>query len=152
MKKISLFAAVLMLVASIWTDSASAQFAKPKDAEDYREATMKLISSHFSRMGPVMKGQKPYDKAEIKANVAILATLSALPWQAFPEGTQSEYALADIWTDPAGFKAAQDKFKSAVDNLSASADTGNLEQIKKSFGAVGASCKSCHDVYHEKKK
>ena len=152
MNKISLVAAgVMLLLASLWADSASAQFDKPKDAEDYRAATMTLISSHFTRMDPVMKGKKPYDKAEIQANVAILSTLAALPWQAFPEGTQSEYALADIWKDPAGFKAAQQKFTSAVAKLSAAADTGDLAQIKKAFGAVGASCKSCHDVYHEKK-
>jgi cytochrome c556 len=151
MKKTSIFAVMFMLLACIWAGSASAQFTKPKQAEEYRQAVMTLISSHFGRMGPVMKGQKPYDKAEIQANVAILSTLAALPWQAFPEGTQSEYALADIWKDPAGFKAAQEKFTSAVAKLSAAADTGDLEQIKKSFGAVGASCKSCHDVYHEKK-
>ncbi len=173
MKKTSIFAVMFMLLACIWAGSASAQFTKPKQAvieriaalkgsasaqftkpkqaEEYRQAVMTLISSHFGRMGPVMKGQKPYDKEEIQANVAILSTLAALPWQAFPEGTQSEYALADIWKDPAGFKAAQEKFTSAVAKLSAAADTGDLEQIKKSFGAVGASCKSCHDVYHEKK-
>ena len=151
MKKTSIFAITLMLFASIWAGSASAQFSKPEQAIKYRQSTMILISSHFGRMQPVIKGQAPYDKAAIQANIAVLSTLAALPWQAFPEGTQSKTALADIWKDPAGFKAAQEKFTNAVAKLSAAADTGDLAMIKSSFGEVGASCKSCHDSYHEKK-
>jgi cytochrome c556 len=151
MKKISIFALILSITATVWAGSASAQFAKPEDAVKYRKSAFQLIRSHFGRMQAVMKGQSPYDKAEIQANVAVLSTLAALPWQAFPAGTESKDALADIWSDPAGFKAAQDKFKAAVGKLSAAADAGDLEKLRSAYADVGASCKACHDVYHEKK-
>jgi cytochrome c556 len=34
--------------------------------------------------------------------------------------------------------------------LNAAAKTGNLDNIKTAFGATGASCKACHDVFQDK--
>jgi cytochrome c556 len=34
-----------------------------------------------------------------------------------------------------------------VNKLNAAAKTGNLDQIKAGVGAVGQSCKACHDNY-----
>jgi cytochrome c556 len=28
--------------------------------------------------------------------------------------------------------------------------TGNLDQVKKAFGATGQACKACHDDYRDK--
>jgi len=151
MKKISIFITAFLVMTSFWVSSANAQFAKPEDAIKYRQSALQLIKSHFGRMQPVIKGQAPYDKAAIQANVAILSTLAELPWQAFPAGSENKGALPDIWSDPAGFKAAQDKFKAAVAQLSAAAATGDLDKIRTAYGDVGGACKSCHDVYHEKK-
>jgi cytochrome c556 len=39
---------------------------------------------------------------------------------------------------------------SEVAKLDAAAKTGNVDQIKVAFGAVGQSCKACHDAYRAK--
>jgi cytochrome c556 len=79
MKKLSTLAALAcMTVGPLLATSASAQFAKPEDAIKYRQSALTLMASHFGRMAPVVKGQQPYDAAQIKAKVEVLKTLSAL--------------------------------------------------------------------------
>lgn len=152
MKKLSLFVASSLL-SLVWASSAQAQFAKPEDAVKYRKAALTLIGSHMGRMQPVIKGQAPYDAAAIKANVAVLSTLSTLPWAAFTADSKSvnSEAKPEIWSDAAGFKAAQDKFNQAMTKLTAAADSGDLDKVRTAYGDVGASCKACHDSYRVKK-
>jgi len=152
MKKASLLA-VLACAASLacWAAPAAAQFAKKEDAIKYRQSALTLVASHFGRMTPVVKGQVPYDPAQIKANVALLRTLATLPWAGFGPGTEGGQAKDDIWLDEEGFKQAQQKLQDSLAKLSAAADTGELDKLRAAFGDVGASCKACHDSYREKK-
>lgn len=152
MKKLSLFVAS-SLFSLLWAGSAQAQFAKPEDAVKYRKAALTLMGSHMGRMQPVIKGQAPYDAAAIKANVAVLSTLSTLPWAGFTADSKSvnSEAKPEIWSDAAGFKAAQDKFNQAMTKLTAAADSGDLDKVRAAYGDVGASCKACHDSYRVKK-
>ncbi|MDO8692509.1 MAG: cytochrome c [Sheuella sp.] len=152
MKKLSSLILTGTLASALWVGSAQAQFAKPEDAVKYRQSALQLIASHFGRMQPVMKGQVPYDAAAIKANVELLKTLSVLPWAGFVEGSQAgTSAKPEVWSDAAGFKAAQSKFEGAVDKLAVAANSGDLDRVRAAFGDVGASCKACHDSYRVKK-
>jgi cytochrome c556 len=54
--------------------TAQAQFAKAEDAIKYRQSTFSVMSTHFSRIGAVVKGEKPFDKEEVAANAAVVAT------------------------------------------------------------------------------
>jgi cytochrome c556 len=152
LKKLSSLILTGTLASALWVSSAQAQFAKPEDAVKYRQSALQLIASHFGRMQPVMKGQVPYDAAAIKANVELLKTLSVLPWAGFVEGSQAgTSAKPEVWSDAAGFKAAQSKFEGAVDKLAVAANSGDLDRVRAAFGDVGASCKACHDSYRVKK-
>lgn len=148
-KKLGLFvAAGLIALAST---PSMAQFAKAEDAVKYREAAMALMGSHFGRMAPVAKKEVPYDKEQIKANVAVLNTLANLPWAAYGAGTEGGEAKAEIWSDPDGFKQAQEQFKAGMSKLTVAADAGDFDAFRVAFGTVGKSCKSCHDSYRKKK-
>ena len=128
MKKLSMLAALAcMTVGPLLATSAQAQFAKPEDAVKYRQSALSLMASHFGRMTPVIKGQAPYDAAQIKANVEVLKTLSALPWTAFGAGTEGGDARPEIWSDAAGFKQKQQAFQDNIVKLSAAADAGDLD-------------------------
>ncbi len=142
--------AIAGLMALVSTPSM-AQFAKAKDAVNYRESAMTLIGSHFGRMAPVAKKEAPYDKEKIKENVALLNTLAALPWAAYGKGTEGGRAKPEVWSDPQGFKQAQDTFKTGLGKLTVAADAGDFDAFRVAFGEVGKSCKSCHDSYREKK-
>ncbi len=147
MKKLTALIALACAAAAM---PAAAQFAKPQDAVKYRQAALTVMASHFSRMQPVVRGQAPYDAAQIKANVDILKTLAALPWAGFGPGTEGGDAKPEVWSNAADFKDKQQRLIDNVGKLSAAADSGDLAKVRAAFGDVGASCKACHDVYRKK--
>jgi cytochrome c556 len=130
--------------------SAQAQFAKAEDAIKYRQSTFRVMGTHFSRIGAVVKGEKPFDKEEVAANAAVVASLAHLPWQAFGPGTEGGKALPEIWKESDKFKVSSDRMQKAVMELNTAAKGGDLDTIKRAFGAVGQSCKACHDNYQKK--
>jgi cytochrome c556 len=129
---------------------AFAQFQKPEDALKYRQSVFTVMANSFGKISAVVKGEAPYNKDEVAKNAAVVAMLSSLPWQAFGPGTEGGKAQADVWSDNAKFKAASEKMQVAVANLNTAAQSGDLESIKKAFGAAGASCKNCHDDFKKK--
>ncbi|MFT0547814.1 c-type cytochrome [Allopusillimonas ginsengisoli] len=147
-KSIALFA--IATVVGLGCSTASAQFKDADAAIDYREAAMTLMGSHFGRMAPVAKKEAPFDAEAIRANVAIFSTIAALPWVAYGPGTEGGEAKSNIWSDAEGFKQKQDDFKQAVTKLDAAAEAGDFDAFRVAFGAVGKSCKACHDSYRNK--
>ena len=135
---------------AIGAGAAMAQFQKPEDAIKYRQSVFTVMANSFSKIGAVVKGEAPYNKDDVAKNAAIVATLSPLPWQAFGPGTEGGKAQSDIWSDNAKFKAASEKMQLAVVDLNKAAQSGDLDSIKKAFGAAGASCKNCHDDFRKK--
>lgn len=132
--------------------SAQAQFAKPEDAVKYRQSAFSVMGTHMGRVGAVVKGEKPYDKAAVEADVAVIEMMSKLPWSAFPQGSDlpNSKAKPEVWKEQDKFKAASDKTQAEVAKLSSAAKSGDLNAIKAAFGAVGQSCKSCHDNFRNK--
>mgnify|MGYP000237504329 FL=1 len=147
MKK-QLFISALSL--ALLSPLAQAQFSKPEDAIKYRQSSFTVMANHFSRIGAVVKGEKPFNKEEVAANAAVVASLSHLPWSAFGPGTEGGKAQPEIWKEADKFKAAGDKMQKAVADLNTAAKSGDLETIKKAFGATGQTCKACHDNYRKK--
>lgn len=148
------FAAVLALAAlPLIPFSVHAQFAKAEDAVKYRKAVFQVMGNHMSRVGAVVKGERPYDKASVEADVAIIEMMSKLPWQAFPAGTENmgdTTAHPAIWKEPEKFQAAAEKMQAEVAKLSAAARSGDLASIRTAFGNTGQSCKACHDNFRRK--
>lgn len=117
---------------------------------------------NFEAMGKAMKGvfdefKKPSaNLATIKANSAILAQSARKVGGHFPKGTGpgagvKTDALASIWEKPAEFKAATDRLVTSTAGLQAAANAGDLAKIKAAAGAVGGSCKGCHDSFRKPK-
>lgn len=130
--------------------TASAQFAKKEDAIKYRQSAFALMGNHMARIGAVAKGEVPFNAAEVQKSAQLIATLSELPWAAFGPGTEGGKANPAIWKEGDKVKAGADKLMKATADLNAAAKSGNLEQIKKAFGATGQTCKACHDSYKDK--
>ena len=137
-------------VLAIGAGVAYAQFQKPEDAIKYRQSAFTVMANSFGKIGAVVKGEAPYNKDEVAKNAAIVAMMSTLPWQAFGPGTEGGKAQPAIWSDNSKFKAAGDKMQLAVVDLNKAAQSGDLESIKKAFGAAGATCKGCHDDFKKK--
>lgn len=143
--------AAMVAVGVLGAAPASAQFAKPEDAIKYRKATMTLMGAHLGRIAQVVRGNRPFDAADVQFNAALLETLSKLPFDAYGPGTDKgdTRARPEIWSNPAGFKAAGEEMQKAVGALAGAAKTGSLDNVKASFGAVGKACKACHDDFRK---
>lgn len=130
--------------------SAFAQFQKPEDAIKYRQSVFTVLGNSFGKIAAVVKGEAPYNKDEVAKNAAVVATLSSLPWQAFGSGTEGGKAQPEVWSDSAKFKSNSEKMQLAVANLNTAAQSGDLDNIKKAFGAASQTCKTCHDDFKKK--
>lgn len=144
-------AMVIALATAALAAPAFAQFQKPEDAVKYRKATFTVMAAHFGRLGAMANGRIPFDAKVAAENAALVDTLARLPWDAFGPGTDKgeTRALPAVWTEQAKFKAASDRLVAESAKLNAAAKTGNLDAIKTAFGAVGQSCKACHDDFRK---
>ena len=150
MKLRKLILATTVSTLTIGSGMAFAQFKNAEDAIKYRQSVFTVMANSFGKIGAVVKGEAPYNKDEVAKNAAVVATLSSLPWQAFGPGTEGGKAQADVWSDSAKFKSASEKMQLAVADLNKVAQTGDLESIKKAFGAASQTCKGCHDDFKKK--
>ena len=142
--------ALLAALAALTALPAAAQFQKPEDAIKYRQGAFTIMGNHMARIGAMAQGRTPFDAKVAADNAAIVLTVSRLPFGAFGEGTDKgmpNRAKAEIWKDNAKFKAAAEKMIGEVTKLEAAAKAGNLDGMRSAFGAVGASCKACHDDF-----
>ena len=133
---------------------AAAQFQKPEDAIKYRQAAYTVMANHFGRIAAMAQGKAPFDAKAAADNAVIVSDMSRLPFTAFGEGTDKglpNRAKPEIWKEAAKFKGAGDKMIAEVAKLDAAAKSGNLDAIKAAVGAVGGSCKACHDDFRAEK-
>ena len=152
MKKLStLVALACMTVGPLLATNASAQFAKPEDAIKYREAAMTLMGAHVGRIFAMANGKVPFDAKAVAENAEIAAAVSNWLFTGFVEGSDKGKTRAEpkMWTEMAKFREMADKNHQDVVKLNEAAKTGNLDAIKAAVGAVGKSCKSCHDSYRK---
>ena len=142
----------LALTLSLGSGLAHAQFQKPEDAIQYRQAAFTLMGAHFGRIAGMAQGKIPFDAKAAQANADVLATVVNLLYTAFGEGTDlgDTKAKPQIWKEMPKFKELAEKMQTEVGKLQAATKTGNLDQIKIAVGDVGKSCKACHDNYREK--
>lgn len=141
----------LALLAGALAMPASAQFRKPEDAIKYRQASMTLMAHHAGRVGGMAAGRIPFDAKAAADSAAALEALARLPWEGYVPGTDKgeTRVLPAIWSESAKFKEYGDKLIAETAKVSAAAKTGNLDAIKASFGAVGQTCKACHDDFRK---
>lgn len=62
------------------------------------------------------------------------------------------YAKAEIWSQPARFKAAQDAFAVQAASFAKVAAGGDPARLRVAAKALGQSCSGCHKVYRTEKK
>ena len=142
-----------VVIALVVVGAAYAQFATPEKAIKYRKSVMFLIAQHFGRMGAMVKGSTPYEKAGFAKNAALVDTLSGLPWEAFmtPGTDKGDTTMsASVFQKQAKFKAAARSFETDTTKLAEVAKSGNFNAAKAQFGKVATNCKSCHTDFRVK--
>lgn len=145
----SLVVAALALVTAL---PASAQFRNADAAIKYRQSAMSLQGNHMARIFAMANGRVPFDAKIAAENIEIVSMLNTrAQFAAFIEGSDkgNTRAKPEIWTEKDKFSAAVTKSQEDVSKLVAAGKTGDLDQIKAAAGAVGKSCKACHDAYQK---
>jgi cytochrome c556 len=126
-------------------------FAAPEAAVKYRQATMGVIGGHMRALGAIAKGDVSHDD-ELAAHTQGIASMANFVKEVFKENATSNKSKAkpEIWTKPAEFSAKADDFKKAADSLAQIVSTGDKAAIAKQVGALGKTCKGCHDAFEQK--
>lgn len=141
----------LIFAISALALASSASFADPLAD---REALMKANGKAMGGLSAYVKGEKPYDAADVLAQLTKLAEDAqkmdpAVLWPAGSDTGDTE-SSPKIWEDPAGFQAAIDKFK-ADSAAAVAAAPADVDALKAQMGAVGSNCASCHETFRIKK-
>jgi cytochrome c556 len=142
----------LAAVALVVALPASAQFRNADAAIKYRQSAMSIQGNHLARVFAMVNGQTPFDAKVAAENIEIIGLLnSRVQFSAFIDGSDkgNTRAKPEIWAEKDKFAAAVAKSQDDVNKLVAAGKSGNLEQIKAAAGAVGQSCKACHDAYQK---
>jgi cytochrome c556 len=141
---------IVPAVAILATLGATLALAGPIDD---RQAGMKQVGKSIGAIADIAKGKTPYDAATVKTNADMILEGWKKAFANFPPGSDKgppeTYAKAEIWSDPDGFKAAQDDAMKALATLAATTDEASF---KTALGGLGNACKGCHDKYRRPKE
>lgn len=130
---------------------AQPQFKDAAAAIEFRQSALKLMGAYSQALADVVRGNTPYDAAQVKQDVAVFQTLSTLPWQAFGPGTEGGNARPDVWQDTAKFAEAAKTLQTNMQALVAAANTNDPGQLRAAFGNTANSCRACHDSFRQRR-
>ncbi|HMT45075.1 MAG TPA: cytochrome c [Chakrabartia sp.] len=134
--------------------AAAAFAATPADVITGRQARYKDIAKASKAIQDELKKDAP-NMAAIRANANSIATLAPKVVRWYPKGTGPEAGVKTeaspaIWSNWPGFKTKAVDFTKAAAGLKAAAAKGDAAQIKAAAGAMGGTCKGCHQDFRVK--
>jgi cytochrome c556 len=130
MKK-KIIAVVSVTVAGLLSAAAHAQFARPEAAVKYRQSAMVLMGNHMGRINAQLKSGNP-NMQIVQSSANLIETLSKLPFEAFTPDSDmvaGSKAKPAVWSNPAKFKQAAEKFQAEAAKLAATAKSGDAKAI-----------------------
>lgn len=149
MRKTLVVAIVGALAAGAMVGGATVVLAQAnviKERQENRKqagAAMRAIKGIIDAKGPT---------AGAVEHAAKLKTLSVAFVKLFPAGSDKgeTKALPVVWSDWAGFQAANTNAEAAIDKLATAAGSGNQEALAAAFADTGKACGACHDKFRAK--
>lgn len=132
--------------------------AVPALAQDFsgnvkaRQGQFRILAINLGILGGMAKGEMPYDAATAQAAADSIAAVSMInQGPLWPQGSdnmsmEGTRALPAIWENQADLGAKWAALGEAAKGLQAAAGT-DAAAIGAALGAVGGTCKACHDAY-----
>lgn len=132
--------------------SAYAQL-NPKDAVGGRVNGYRETGAAFKTINDQLKSGAPL-KVMLRASARTIGATARDQYNWFPAGSGAETGLktkakAVIWSDAAGFRAAQERFAHEADLMSKAVDAGDAAAMQKQAKALGQACAACHQKYRQ---
>jgi len=147
----------IILLLGIAVSSASLAAGDPLEkAIKARQGEMQLRSFNAGPLFAMAKGDMEYDAelaTKLAGNLKLLLQLDNS--RVWPEGSDIDNypgdttALAKIWTTYPEIGEYGKRYAAAVNDLAMAAGNGR-DALKSKVGALGKSCKGCHDEFREK--
>lgn len=143
-------------VAAVLLASAAVQAQmKPEEMVETRQAGYQFMSWNMGKIkAQVVDGKEPYDQAKVAAAAnAIAAIANSGMGSLYSPDTTTEQLGKATRLKPDFFQNLDEagqigrNFTAAANQLAKVAAEGDQAAIKKAFGDVGGSCKSCHDKF-----
>lgn len=146
---------ISMLVGAVALGAAAVvQAASPAQVVEARQKSFKDMGRAMKAAGDSFKTGTP-DAAVVKASATTIAGYADKLGTWFPAGTAAGGAFKtgakpEIWTDKADFAKKAADFSAAAKAFKAVADKGDLAGTGKAMGALGGTCKGCHEKFRQK--
>lgn len=132
---------------------ASAHFDDKEPLQSYRQSYFAMLAMNFGPIGAMVKGEMPWNEAALQGYADDMAAITTLDlMRGFAPGSDkgTTRAKPEIWKNTADFESKLEDLQTSVAALQEASQEGDKKLIAKSVGAVGQSCKSCHDDYKSK--
>lgn len=143
----------VLIAAALAACVSGTAFAGADDDIKYRQNAMKAVGSQMGSIVAILKGEVD-NKSALAEHAALIgaATSTAITIPAFKNSTDGEgdretTATGKIWADWAKFEQGLRDLETAGAAAAAAGANVSFENVK----ALGATCKSCHDAFREKK-
>lgn len=143
----------MILAAGAALSAGGAAYAQlaPKDAVAARVNGYRETGAAFKTINDQLKTDTPA-KVMLRLSAKRIVQTSREQYGWFPPGAGPEAgvktkAKAAIWSDAAGFKAAQDRFQQQAALMAQTVDGGDVAAIKKQARSLGETCQACHSKY-----
>jgi cytochrome c556 len=123
----------------------------PAAAIAQRQASFKAMGTAFKTVNDQMKTGQP-DLAAIRTAAARIKQHGDAQFAFFPKGSGPEAGVKTaakpaIWSDAAGFAAAQKSMQAEANKLQALAAGSDVAAIRAQVTVVGRVCGGCHRKY-----
>lgn len=147
------------VVALVLAGLASAVFAqqplKPEEMIKFRKSGYSFMSWNMGKIkAQVIDGKEPYDQAKVAAAANAIAAIANSGMGAlYSPDTTSAQLGKQTRLKPEFFDNLEEagriggEFVKHANQLASVAAGNDQAAIKKAFGDVGGSCKSCHDKF-----
>ncbi|MEL6617480.1 MAG: cytochrome c [Pseudomonadota bacterium] len=143
----------LLLLTALAVSASGAAIAQDLEgAINARKGQFRIMAYNLGVLGGMAKGEIDYDQATAQAAADNLVAVSSLNQMVhWPAGTdnvarQDTRALPKIWDNLDDVVAKWNAFGTAATGMQAAAGDG-AQAIGGAIGAVGGTCKACHDAY-----
>lgn len=152
-RRLTAFSLAGVLAALSLIGLAAAE-AEPDNAIKYRKAVMSVVGGNMSGLVMIAKGEVEHAEA-LAAHAQMLAETSELSLAAFRQNTDGQgrertTALGKVWSDWDDFEEGMEAFTEEANKLASMAEAGDMDGLRSQIGAVGKTCKDCHDDYRSK--
>jgi len=116
----------------------------------YREAYFHMLGLHFQPIRMMVQGQIPWDAERAAVLGRDLGAVSGMDILShFSEASKTEGTKDEIWEDMDDFKEKMKAMQAEAMTMAEVTQSGDRGAVGEQLGALGKSCKSCHDVYRE---